>query len=108
MNAIVDPKGPSLAVVPSNPVPEGARVVVVPAGPDLNREVSLSLAHEVPLTTSPISPISPMELSTVDFLSDTNNAPSPAAAKGLPDVPMLDLPDARALARWVLSLRPPG
>lgn len=26
MNAIVDPSGPSLAVVPSNPVPEGARV----------------------------------------------------------------------------------
>lgn len=26
MNAIVDPNGPSLAVVPSNPVPEGARV----------------------------------------------------------------------------------
>lgn len=28
MNAIVDPNGPSLAVVPSNPVPEGARVGV--------------------------------------------------------------------------------
>src|SRR6218665_3355204 len=26
MNAIVDPNGPSLAIVPSNPVPEGARV----------------------------------------------------------------------------------
>ncbi len=26
MNAIVDPAGPSLAIVPSNPVPEGARV----------------------------------------------------------------------------------
>src|SRR6187431_1557143 len=26
MNAIVDPNGPLLAVVPSNPVPEGARV----------------------------------------------------------------------------------
>ena len=26
MNAIVDPTGPTLAVVPSNPVPEGARV----------------------------------------------------------------------------------
>ena len=26
MNAIVDPNGPTLAVVPSNPVPEGARV----------------------------------------------------------------------------------
>ena len=26
MNAIVDPAGPQLAVVPSNPVPEGARV----------------------------------------------------------------------------------
>ena len=29
MNAIVDPNGPSLAVVPSNPVPEGARVGVL-------------------------------------------------------------------------------
>ena len=28
MNAIVDPNGPALAVVPSNPVPEGARVGV--------------------------------------------------------------------------------
>src|SRR5215217_6861652 len=26
MNAIVDPNGPALAVVPSNPVPDGARV----------------------------------------------------------------------------------
>src|ERR1044071_5801044 len=26
MNAIVDPNGPALAVVPSNPVPQGARV----------------------------------------------------------------------------------
>ena len=28
MNAIVDPNGPSLAVVPANPVPQGARVGV--------------------------------------------------------------------------------
>ncbi|HRH00497.1 MAG TPA: serine/threonine-protein kinase, partial [Polyangiaceae bacterium] len=71
------------SAAPAGAVPSRPRAPAAPpapaAGPDLNREVSLSLAYPTP---------GPMELSTADFLTGSRER----AAAALPDVPSLDVP----------------
>ncbi len=90
----------------ASPAESAGRVVVSPIAPDLNRDIELSLAHPAPKS---------VELSTVDFLSDTDAArpgaglahaglaPPPAP---MPAVPSLDL-DVPAPARRPPPAEPP-